>query len=178
MGQIIDNLIAARILWLLVKPFNKTDAFKLGIIDEKGKLLRKADELKTDEEKAAYNYLTRLVFNLKRLIAKLPGGSSMLASLIAAYFLIKEGIEHDDLSNLEEKFFALNVELNDGLCLVEEQLIVEKFLYLMEDELLEDGEGGIGVGGPPVNNTSQVAISPMPIGKITKRNNWKKKSKD
>lgn len=167
MGQLIDNLIAFRILWLLVQPWQKTDAFKLGIIDKDGKLLRHVDDLKTSEEKDAYSYLHRLVFNLKRLIGKLPGGSSLIASLVAAYFLIKEGVEHNDLSNLEERFFALNNQLNEGLCLVEEQLLVEKFLELVKDELIEDGAPANSMG------SGQVAVSPMPIGAVKKRNNWK-----
>jgi len=170
MGQLIDNLIAFRILYLLTKPFDKTDAFRLGIIDKDGKLLRKASELKTSEETAAYNYLTRLVFNMKRLIAKIPGGSSMIGSLVAAYFLIKESVNNNDFDNIDGRFLELNYRLNEGLCLVEEQLLVEKFLILMQDELLEDA-----VTAPaPTNSvgTGQMASSPMPIG-AKKRNNWK-----
>ena len=39
MSRVIDALIAYRILKLLVTPFNKTKAYALGIIDEKGKVL-------------------------------------------------------------------------------------------------------------------------------------------
>lgn len=173
MGQLVDNLIAFRILWLLCTPWVKTDAFKLDIIDKDGKLLISVDDFTTQEQKDAYSYLHRLCFNLKRLINKLPGGKSKLASLVAAYFLIKEGVEHNDLTNLEERFNGLCEQLDNGMVLVEEQLLVEKFLVLIEDELNEDGAGGVGVGGPPVNNVSQVAISPMPIGAVKKRNNWK-----
>ena len=42
MGRAIDALIAFRLIKLLVTPFNKTEAYKLGIIDEKGKVLIKA----------------------------------------------------------------------------------------------------------------------------------------
>lgn len=168
MGQLIDNLIAFRILYLLVKPFDKSDAFKLGIIDKDGNLLRHADELKTPEEKDAYNYLTRLTFNLKRLIAKVPGGKSMIASIVAAYFLIKEGVEHDDLSNLDERFDTLLNQMNEGVCLVEEQLLVEKFLVLMKDELNEEGAPANSVG------SGQVADNPTPLfAGVKKRNNWK-----
>ncbi len=173
MGQFVDNICAARILWLLVQPWEKTDAYKLGIIDKDGKLLIKVEDFKTQEQNDAYSYLHRLVFNVKRLINKLPGGKSMLASLVAAYFLIKEGVEHNDLTNLEERFIKLHTQLEAGMILVEEQLLVEKFLALVEDELNEDGAGGVGVGGPPVNNVSQVAVSPMPIGAVKRRNNWK-----
>lgn len=181
MGQLIDNLIAFRILYLLTKPWQKTEAFRLGIIDKDGKVLKHTDELKTQEEKDAFTYLHKLVFNLKRLLAKLPGGSTMLASLVAAYFLIKEGVEHGDLTNLEERFFALNTQLNEGMVLVEEQLLVEKFLYLIEDELNEDGapavSGGSGIAqGSSGAATGQTTIAgnSMPISTVKKRNNWKK----
>ena len=41
MSRVIDALIAYRVLKLLVTPFNKTKAFELGIIDDKGKVLKK-----------------------------------------------------------------------------------------------------------------------------------------
>ena len=37
----IDAFITFRFLKLLVTPFNKTEAFKFGIIDERGKVLKK-----------------------------------------------------------------------------------------------------------------------------------------
>ena len=40
MSRVIDALVAYRVLKLLVTPFNKTKAFALGIIDEKGKVLK------------------------------------------------------------------------------------------------------------------------------------------
>ena len=56
----------------LVKPFKDTDAFKLGIIDEKGKVLKRRSTLKTREEKEAYTVSDTLVFNLKNLLEKVP----------------------------------------------------------------------------------------------------------
>ena len=53
-----DIVYAFRFLKLLVTPFNKTKAFELGIIDEKGKVLKKAAERKTPEEKNACNPVT------------------------------------------------------------------------------------------------------------------------
>lgn len=176
MGQLIDNLLAFRILYSLIKPFNKTDAFALGIIDANGNVLKHGDELKTQEEKDAFTYLDKLCFNLKRLLAKLPGGSSMLSSLVAAYFLIKENAESNNCNSIEEQFLLLRAKLDNDTCMIEEQLLVEKFICLMHDEVFgelnEDGEGGTGVG-TPVNNTSQVFMPKMPIGAVKRRNNWK-----
>lgn len=163
MNKYIDGLIAFRILFLLVQPFDKTDAFKLGIIDKDGTLLKSSDKFTTDDERNALNPLVRLVFNLKRIIGKVPGGKSMLASLVAAYFLIKEGVEHGDLDNLDEKYINLTNQLNEGLVLIEEQILVEKFLVLISEE-----------GEAPVNSMGSGAIAtkdnPM---KLVKRNNWK-----
>ena len=68
MGRIVDNLIAHRILSMMVTNFEDTPAFKLGIIDKNGKNLKKASSLKTSEERDAYTYLNRLVFNMKKII--------------------------------------------------------------------------------------------------------------
>ena len=127
MSRIVDNLIAYKVLSMLVTQFADTPAYKLGIIDSKGKSIKKASELKTGEEKDAYTYLHRLVFNLKRLLNKLPGGESKLKSLVAALFLIKEYYESNNRSMtlLEDRFNEL---LNSEVILVEETLLVEKFV--------------------------------------------------
>ena len=75
-SALMDNIIAARLLYMLVTPFDKTDAYRLGIVDAKGKLLKHAKDLNTQAEKDAFNYLTRLIFNLKRLINNWNGDPS------------------------------------------------------------------------------------------------------
>ena len=74
----------------LVTPFEKTAAFELGIIDEKGKILKRRRDLETSDEKSAYNLSDTLVWNLKKILGKVPGGKSRLASYAAALWLIKE----------------------------------------------------------------------------------------
>ena len=95
-----DLFYAFRFLKLLVTPFNKTKAFELGILDKDGKNLKKAKTLKTPEEKSAYTVFHRLVFNIKRLLEKLPFGKSRLASYATALFLIRE---HTGLSERQIK---------------------------------------------------------------------------
>ena len=71
MGRVIDALIAYRVLKLLVTPFNRSKAFKLGIIDDKGKVLIKSKDLpNSGPQREAYTLLIRFVFNLKRLLSK------------------------------------------------------------------------------------------------------------
>jgi hypothetical protein len=122
-SRLMDNLIALRLLYKLVTPFDQTEAFKLGIIDAKGKVLRPASTLHTDAEKDAYNYLDRLIFNVKRLVNKLPGGESKLKNLTAAYFMVREKIETKS-SYINEKQFVALVEKLDRVTLVEEELAV------------------------------------------------------
>ena len=85
MSRVIDAVIAYRVLKLLVTPFNRTKAFELGIIDEKGKVLKKSRDIKNAEERNAYTLLIRFVFNLKKLLAKIgirgPVGSAAAAAL-------------------------------------------------------------------------------------------------
>ncbi len=91
----------------LVTPFEKTDAFKLGIIDKDGKILKKRRDLEGSKEKDAYTLSDTLVWNIKKLIGKVPGGKSKIASYAAALFLIKEqtGEYRIDDEELELQFF-------------------------------------------------------------------------
>ena len=92
----------------LVTPFEKTEAFKLGIIDKDGKILKKRRDLETTEEKKAYNLSDTLVWNLKKILGKIPLGKTRLASYAAALYLIKEqgnGKILVDEKELEKQFF-------------------------------------------------------------------------
>ena len=91
-----DLFYTFRFLKILTTPFEKTEAYKLGIIDEKGKRI-KVDPvtgqhvyIDNDNKKAAYTAFHKLVFNIKKILAKAPGGSSRLASYAAALYLLKE----------------------------------------------------------------------------------------
>ena len=82
-----DTYYAYRFIKHLVTPWNKMKAYELGLVDENGKKLKSPQ---TPEERTEYSYFHRLVFNLKRILEKLPFGKSRLASYAAALFLIKE----------------------------------------------------------------------------------------
>jgi hypothetical protein len=137
MSRIVDNLIAYKVLKMLVTNFTDTEAFKLGIIDAKGKNLRKANTLNTSEERDAYTFLNRLVFNMKKIINRLPGGEHKTKSLVAALWLVKETYESGSRSTamMQEKFDKLITMLDNKVTLVEEELLVKKFLS-------EEGDAG------------------------------------
>lgn len=90
MANPVDIYVIYKFIRILATPFVETDAYKLGIIDEKGKILRKRKELKTKEEKKAYTVLHRLVWKLKRVLDKIPFLRSKLGSFATALWLIKE----------------------------------------------------------------------------------------
>lgn len=130
MSRIIDNLVAYRILSMLVSSFESTTAYKLGIIDKTGKNLKKSSTLKTTEEKNSYSYLHRLVFNMKKIINKIPGGESNLKSLVAALFLVKEYYKTSSrtTSLMEERYVKIIDVLKNNVTLVEEEIIVKRFM--------------------------------------------------
>jgi len=103
-GGALNLYFIYKFIRILTTPFASTDAFKLGIVDEKGKILKKKSKLKTIEEKEAYTIMHRLVWKLKRLMEKIPFGKSRLASYAAALWLIKE----------EEDFTGTNKELQES----------------------------------------------------------------
>lgn len=113
-----DLYYTYRFLKLLVTPWDQTDAFKRGILDKDGRILRRASTLHTDEDKSAYTIFHRLVFNIKRLIEKLPFGKTRIASYAAALYLIKEhtGMTDDGIrkifENIEGHEFDLELQEN------------------------------------------------------------------
>ena len=80
LGGAMNLYFIYKFLRILTTPWKNTDAFKLGIIDEKGGILKKKRSLKTIEEKEAYTMFDRFVWKLKRLMEKIPFGKSRLAS--------------------------------------------------------------------------------------------------
>ncbi len=93
MNRGVDLLITYRIVKMLSTPFNKQDAFKYGIIDDKGTVLRKFRTITSPKEKRAYTLLHRFVFNLKRLLAKAGVRGALGSFAVAAALLFKENKE-------------------------------------------------------------------------------------
>ena len=91
--QIVDAIVAFKFLKLMTQDFEDTDAFKLGIIDKNGKVLKKRKDLHMGAEKTAYTIFHTLVWNLKKLLKKVPGLKSKLGSYVASLFLLKEAVD-------------------------------------------------------------------------------------
>ena len=138
MSRVIDALIAYRLVKLLVTPFNKTDAYKLGIIDEKGKVLIKSKKITNQKQRKAYTLLIRFVFNLKKLLAKVgirgPIGSAAAAAI--AFFKEEYGdnpeVERVIYKHLKEQGFKFDIDEDYGKELSEGTYKVNRDIYNLE----------------------------------------------
>jgi hypothetical protein len=105
-SQVYSIYTVYQIIKKLTTPFEQTDAFKLGIIDKNGNVLRKRRTLKTQQEKEAYTVLDTLVFNIKKLLKRF-GGDSKLSSYVAALWLLKEEKRWSYFETKEEQMIDL-----------------------------------------------------------------------
>ena len=99
MSRGIDFLITYRVVKMLITPFEKTGAFKNGIIDKDGKILIKYKNV-LGSNKKHYTLLHRFVFNLKRILKRVGLGSKLGSFAVALALLIKEDksyAQHKDL---------------------------------------------------------------------------------
>ena len=158
MGRAIDLFVTYRFIKLLVTPFEKTEAFKLGIIDEKGNRVipgpvagvrqTKPEPLRTTEEKNAYTVLHKLVFNIKKIFAKVPGLRTKLGTYAAAIFLLKDTFKEsvDDPDVFEKEFMKYlkeqGYEIDDSIS--EEVIgfgeVLPKGEYVLVNDILNTEE--------------------------------------
>ena len=112
-NRIVDTLITYRIVKLLVTPFNKQEAYKEGVIDEKGKVLIKYRQLKTEKQRKSYTFLHRFIFNLKRILGKVGLGGRLGSFATALALLIKEDKSYAAHKTLIEKTVIKYLKEND-----------------------------------------------------------------
>ena len=158
MGRAIDLFVTYRFIKLLVTPFEKTDAYKLGIIDENGNRIMpppvagvrqtKPTPLRTTDEKNAYTILHKLVFNIKKIFAKVPGLRTKLGTYAAALFLLKDTFKEsvDDPDVFEKEFMKYlkehGYEIDDSIS--EEVIgfgeVLPKGEYVLVNDILNKEE--------------------------------------
>ena len=185
MGRAIDLFVTYRFLRLLTTPFEDTDAYKLGIIDEKGnrimqdKAKKPVVHLLSTQEKNAYTILHKLVFNIKKIFNKVPGLRSKVGTYAAALFLLKDTFKEsvDDPDMFEKEFVKFlhenEIELDDtiseeiagfGEVLPKgEYVLINDILNKEEEELTaKKGDKVISYDDePPVDTVLGVEIFPV-----------------
>jgi hypothetical protein len=177
--NIVDTVIIFRILRKLTTPFNKTAAFKAGVIDAKGSIIVKPRD-RTPAQKKTITLLDRMVFNLKRLLAKVPGGKTQLGTYIAALALLKEYVDQNHGSETSQVLIE-KMQGHKIIPPVEYDLSTQEgFMDAWEDAMFEMYSGA-GIGGAmsgmgtnaQVNATGMAGVDPMLF-----QNKSKKKKKD
>ena len=154
MGRAIDLFVTYRFLKILTTPFENMEAYKLGIIDEKGNRIKKpkstkpAVELATTELKNAYTILHKLVFNIKKIFAKIPGLRTKVGTYAAALYLLKDTFKEsvDDPDVFEKEFVKFlkenDIELDDSIS--EEVIgfgeVLPKGEYVLVNDILNKEE--------------------------------------
>lgn len=95
-SKIIDWVMMYQFMKRMALPFRNWDAFKEGIIDENGVLLREP----TDKERETiWGYFDRIVWNIKKIITKFTGNSGLTSSIVSA-LLLKENIKEENIEKL------------------------------------------------------------------------------
>jgi len=154
MGRAVDLFVTYRFLKLLTTPFEKMDAYRLGIIDERGnrvlkpKSTKPAVELSTTELKNAYTILHKLVFNIKKIFNKIPGLRTKVGTYAAALFLLKDTFkeevsdpdvfEKEFIKFLKEEGVELDNEITENVIGFGEQL--PKGKYRLKQDILNKEE--------------------------------------
>jgi hypothetical protein len=147
-NKVSDIILVYSFIKRLTTPFDKTEAFKLGIIDKTGKRI-KSKEISTKEEENSYGMFDRLVFNVKRGLETLPFGKSRMASYAAALYLIKES------NNLKDNYTEDEIEMS--LTEHMESLMknnTRNLKNILEDVPANSTAGVVGTGDDPSGATS------------------------
>ena len=189
MGRAIDLFVTYRFIKLLVTPFEKTPAYKLGIIDKDGNRIMpppiagvrqtKPKSLNTTEEKSAYTVLHKLVFNIKKLFGKVPGLRTKLGTYAAALFLLKDTFKEsvDDPDVFEKEFMKYlkeeGYEIDDSISedVVGFGEILPKGEYVLVNDILNKEEEELSAkkgdkviafkDEPPIDTILGVEIFPV-----------------
>ena len=132
-NDVISLYATYKFLKRLTTPFEQWEAYQLGIIDENGNIKIKARDRKTVDLKRGLPKFDLLVLKIKKLLEKVPGGKSRIASYAAALYLIKEDINNYSDIELESK----DVE--------------QDFLQIMEDIANTTGSDVAGTGDDKVH---------------------------
>lgn len=161
--MVVDLFLVYQFIRRLATPFDKWEAYKLGIIDANGKVLIKRKDFTNSQQSKAWGIFDIMIANLKKLLAKIPGGSSRLASYAAALFLIKEYKAFTNESMLTE-------DLNEED--LEKTLSIFNDRYVNYIQLAENVNKKINtkpeLEETPANNVSSGNIAGMDAGHMSK----------
>lgn len=179
--MVVDLFLVYQFIKRLATPFDEWEAYDLGIIDERGNILiNKRERSRSKKMRDAFGKFDLLVLKLKKLLEKVPGGKSRLASYAAALWLIKEWKHFTDDSMLTEEIIESN-ELNESLLSLMPYMdyIAENNFVNPKNDVLETPTVNVGSGkiaGLGVGPDGEPGVTPAHM-KRYKRKNKKNKGK-
>lgn len=147
--MVVDLFLVYQFIRRLVTPFEKWEAYKEGVIDEKGNILVKRKDFTRIAQRKSFGVFDQMILNLKKLLAKLPGGSTRLATYAAALWLIKEEQRMQEAGMLNEDINESEIEARMQVFVEEYSEILEKVKEVEEEPTVNVGSGaiaGLGVG--------------------------------
>lgn len=168
---VVDLFLIYQFIKRIATPFNEWKAYDLGIIDEKGNILKK--DRNSVKEREAFGKFDLLVLKLKKLLEKVPGGQTRLGSYAAALWLIKEHQEKG-VDTLTEESLLQYMDLAENMS------INEKFEKEFGEEIANAvGRGGIaGIGFGPQGEPGLTPAQMKRYKDKNKKNAPKKRLRD
>lgn len=141
----LDLYFSYKFLRILTQSWEDMPAFKLGIIDAEGNILKHRKDLTTQEEKNAFTQFNLLVWNIKKILNKLPLGKSKLASFATALYLLKEHVVElgasgkkfeNAISQIQEHQMKSFKQLNSNISKLMNDEAFNKIIESEDDKLL------------------------------------------
>ena len=179
--MIVDLFLVYQFIRRLATPFEKWPAYEAGVIDKDGNILKSKRERNTRSEKESFGIFDLMILKLKKLLAKVPGGSSRLASYAAALWLIKEWKHFSDDSLLNESISE--EQINESLELFQNRY--NHYITLAEDvnqKMIEDtpatNVGGGHIAGLGVGPQGEPGLTPAQMKRYKKKNKGPKRLRD
>lgn len=111
---VFDAVLVYQFLKRLVTPFTSWDAYKAGVIDRDGNIIVKKNDRDMRQRQSLKVY-DLMILKLKKLLGKVPGGKTRIASYAAALWFVREGKDWD-----EERLMTEEIDLSDYITLAED----------------------------------------------------------
>lgn len=156
---VVDIFMVYQFLKRLATPFAKWDAFKEGVIDKEGNIILKKNN-RNQKQKQTLKIFDVMILRLKRLLGKIPGGKTRLASYAAALWLIKEDWQsRSEEQLLSEGITDLDVDFLNYMREARNKKFQEFITQISNEEAPANATGGGNVAGLGVNGPSDVKVS-------------------
>jgi len=157
--MIVDLFLVYQFIKRLATPFNEWEAYKEGVIDENGNILKRSRDRRTVKERESFGKYDLMILKLKKLLEKVPGGNTRIGSYAAALWLIKENNEIPTEHRLVEYIHYIK----------ENQNVNNKFETLFEEGIVNTAGSG-NIHGIGVGPKGEPGVTPDKMKKYKKKN--------